>query len=312
MWFWKFVEIQTKVASMIPFAIGTLYAMYRFDSFHALNFALMFFSLLAIDMTTTAINNFYDYKTARKKEGYGYESHNAMVKHRISDRRALATIVALFLLATGAGIALVAQTGLVVLVLGALSFGVGILYSFGPLPISRMPLGELFSGLFMGFLILFLSAYIHTDGQLAAIAYVEGVARIDLNLVEIGFLFLVSIPAVACIANIMLANNICDMEEDLENRRYTLPIYIGKAHALRLFKALYWIAYADLVLLYFLGVHPLLLLLIAATWIPARRNAARFAANPKKSETFVLSVRNFVLMNAARIAALAMAVWVGA
>ncbi|MCI3919945.1 1,4-dihydroxy-2-naphthoate polyprenyltransferase [Paenibacillus sp. TRM 82003] len=311
MWFWKLVEIRTKVASMIPFAIGTLYAMYRFESFDTLNFTLMFVSLLCIDMTTTAINNFYDYKKARKKEGYGYESHNAMVKYRIGDKTALAVIFGLFLVATGAGIALVTQTGLVVLLLGAASFGVGILYSFGPVPISRMPLGELFSGLFMGFLIIFLSAYVHTDDQLATIRLAQGALLIDLRLAEIAFLFVASIPAVMGIANIMLANNICDMEEDVENKRYTLPIYIGKANALRLFRAHYVIAYADIALLFFLGVHPLLLLLIALTWLPARRNIARFVANPEKDGTFALSVQNFALMSVARIAVLGLAVLIG-
>lgn len=34
------------------------------------------------------------------------------------------------------------------------------------------------------------------------------------------------------VANIMLANNICDMEDDFINRRLTLSIYLGKENAL--------------------------------------------------------------------------------
>ena len=60
--FLKLVEIQTKVASMIPFILGTVYSLYRFNKFNALNFLLMFISLLTIDMTTTAVNNYMDYK----------------------------------------------------------------------------------------------------------------------------------------------------------------------------------------------------------------------------------------------------------
>src|SRR5690606_19158917 len=113
--FFKLVEIQTKVASMIPFAIGSLYAAYRFGEFRWLPFLLMLLSLLCIDMATTAINNYIDYKKAIKKSGYGYEQHNAMVRHHISERTALATIITLFLAAVAFGLLLVWQAGVVVL-----------------------------------------------------------------------------------------------------------------------------------------------------------------------------------------------------
>lgn len=62
--FLKLVEIQTKVASVIPFALGTLYTVYHFGIFNPKNFIIMFISLLSFDMVTTAINNYYDYKRA--------------------------------------------------------------------------------------------------------------------------------------------------------------------------------------------------------------------------------------------------------
>ncbi|TLS49709.1 1,4-dihydroxy-2-naphthoate polyprenyltransferase [Paenibacillus antri] len=306
--FLKLVEIQTKVASMIPFAIGSLYAGLRFAEFRWASFALMFFSLLCIDMATTAINNYIDYKKAVKKTGYGYEKHNAMVKDRISEGAALTVIAVLFLAAVASGLLLVRETGTVVLLLGALSFAVGILYSFGPIAISRMPLGEIFSGLFMGFLIVFLAAFIHPqDPQLIEIAYAGGMADIRLNLLEASLVFAASIPAVCGVANIMLANNICDMEDDIENKRYTLPIYIGKANAVKLFQALYYVAYLDLIVLYFLDVPIWLLAAALATIVPVRRHAKRFAANPSKAETFRLAVSNFLIMNAARIGVLGVA-----
>ena len=111
----------------------------------------MLFSLLSFDMATTALNNFYDYKKAARKHGYGYEIHNPIVSHHMKPARVVLLIGILLLIAVSAGLALVLQTDLLILLLGGLSFAVGILYSFGPIPISRMPLGEIFSGLFMGF-----------------------------------------------------------------------------------------------------------------------------------------------------------------
>lgn len=306
--FLKFVELPTKVASVIPFLMGTLYALYRFDDFYVLRFVLMFISLLSFDMATTAINNYYDFKKASKTEGYGYETHNPIVHFKLKERTVVATIVILLALAVGGGIALITQTGLLVFLLGGLSFLIGILYSFGPIPISRMPLGELFSGLFMGFVIIFISAYIHTDEHVVSLLLQNGWLSLNINMVEVLYLFWFSVPAILGIAGIMLANNICDIDEDVENRRYTLPVYIGRRNALLLFRALYYISYVDLIVLLILGINPILIVLILLTLIPLRRNIALFTQKQEKASTFILAVKNFVLMSMARIIVLIAAV----
>lgn len=310
--FLRFVELPTKVASVIPFLMGSLYALYRYDDFYLLRFGLMFVSLLSFDMATTAINNYYDFKKASKKHGYGYETHNAIVHFKLKESTVVATIVILLILAAGGGIALVAQTGLLIFLLGGLSFLIGILYSFGPIPISRMPLGELFSGLFMGFVIIFISAYIHTDDHVVALIIQEGWLSLHINIVEVLYLFWFSVPAILGIAGIMLANNICDIDEDMENRRYTLPVYIGRKNALLLFKYLYYVSYLDLIVLLILGVNPILVVLLLLTLIPIRRNISQFSQKQEKASTFILAVKNFVLMSSARIVVLGVAVLINA
>ncbi|WP_238651293.1 1,4-dihydroxy-2-naphthoate polyprenyltransferase [Paenibacillus piscarius] len=306
--FFKFVELPTKVASMLPLLLGTLYALYRFEHFYPLRFVLMLVSLLSFDMATTAINNYYDFKKASKTHGYGYETHNPIVHYRMKESTVVAVIILLLVLAAGGGLALVAQTGLLVFLLGGLSFLIGILYSFGPIPISRMPLGELFSGLFMGFVIIFISAYIHSDGTVITLLLQREWISLHLNLLEVLYLFWFSVPAILGIAGIMLANNICDIEDDIENRRYTLPVYIGRENALLLYKLLYYVSFIDMVVLVLLGVHPVLVLVLLLTLIPLRRNIARFRREQHKGTTFILSVRNFILMSAARILVLGIAV----
>ncbi|MGG4553516.1 1,4-dihydroxy-2-naphthoate polyprenyltransferase [Paenibacillus humicus] len=305
--FLKLVEIQTKAASMIPFLLGTVYALFRFQQFNASHFGLMLVSLLSFDMATTAINNYYDYRKAVKKHGYGYEVHNAIVQYNIKPSAVVAVIAILLMLAVGAGILLFLKVGLLLLLLGGLSFAVGILYSFGPIPISRMPLGEIFSGLFMGFVIIFISAYIHAGERFASLTLTGGTAVLQVQLVEVILVFFVSIPAILGIANIMLANNICDMEDDIENKRYTLPVYIGRPNAMILFKMLYYAAYLDLIVLCALRVHPVIVAFVLFTFLPVRKNIKRFTDQPTKQFTFGLSVQNFMLTNAARIVALGLA-----
>lgn len=296
--FLKLVEIQTKVASMIPFFLGTFYALYRFESFNLTNFVLMLLSLLTFDMTTTALNNYMDYKRAVKTQGYGYESHNAIVSYKLKESAVVATIIFLLTIATTAGVFLFLNTGLVVLLLGAISFGIGILYSYGPVPISWTPLGEFFSGLIMGFIITFIAAYIHViELNILDINIIGLVINININAMEIINIILVSLPAIVGIANIMLANNICDIDDDIVNKRYTLPIYIGKEAALKLFALLYYIGFAAIVTAIAVGAIPIVSVIALITFVPVSRNIKMFRQVQTKKDTFVLAVKNFVLMN---------------
>lgn len=104
--FLKLVEIQTKVASMIPFILGSAFAFYRYKQFNIGNFVLMLISLLSFDMATTAINNYIDYKKAKKTYGYGYEQHNAIVRDNLKESTVVAVIAALLAIAVTFGILL--------------------------------------------------------------------------------------------------------------------------------------------------------------------------------------------------------------
>lgn len=294
--FLKFVEIQTKVASVIPFILGTLYSLYRYETFNFQNFITMFVSLITFDMATTAINNYCDYRKAK----VDYEVKNPIIAHEIGNTTAVFIIFALVIIAVAFGIKLTLNTNIVVLLIGLISFAAGILYTFGPIPISRMPLGEIFSGLFMGLIITFLSIYIHIyDENILTLAYQNSILKININIFEVFYIFLVCIPAIGGIANIMLANNICDVETDIVNKRFTLPYYIGRKSALNLFKFLYYIGYVDIAVLVILGILPITSLLVLATLLPVNKNIKLFCENPSKSKTFVLAVKNFVIINVA-------------
>lgn len=291
--FFQLVEIKTKLASSIPFFLGSVYAVYRYESFNFINFIIMFISLIAFDMATTAINNYIDNTKAKK---------NLAAKYGVNESKVLLIIFILLTIATIAGIMLTLNTNVVVLFIGVISFIVGILYTFGPIPISRMPLGELFSGFFMGFLIIFLSAYIHVyDDNIVSFTYQNNIITVGINVLEVIFLFLFSIPAIGGIANIMLANNICDLEEDILNNRFTLPYYIGKPMALNLFRLLYYISYFDVVVLVLLNIIPISSLLILLTFAVVNKNIKVFENRPIKNENFVISVKNFAVINLLQI-----------
>ncbi|MCM1991659.1 1,4-dihydroxy-2-naphthoate polyprenyltransferase [Oceanirhabdus seepicola] len=302
--FLKLVEIQTKLASCIPFLLGNIYALYHYNQFNFKNFILMFMSLITFDMATTAINNYYDYKRAKKTHGYNYETHNAIVKDNLKEGTVIGVILSLLIAATIFGTLLFLNTNIVVLLLGMVSFLGGICYSFGPIPISRTPLGEIISGLLMGFIIVFLSIYIHVGNSLVLFSYSNSMLSININLIELIYIFMFAIPTVNCIANIMLANNICDIEDDKENERYTLPIYIGKDKALNLYKVLYYIVYIDIIIMIVLKIVPIVCVITLLTFILVNKNIKLFYEKQTKKDTFALAVKNLMIINVVQIVAM--------
>ena len=297
--FLKLVEIQTKVASVIPYLVGTFYAMYRYDNFNIKNAVIMFLSMIIFDMTTTAINNYMDYAKAIKKEGYGYETHNAIVSHNLNPKIIRLIIFIMLVVAAALGILLVKNTNIIVLLIGIISFIIGITYSCGPIPISRTPFGEIFSGLAMGLVITFLSIYIHVfDAGILTINFSDlSNVSINFNIIDLINIFIVSLSPIMGIANIMLANNICDIDDDIENKRYTLPIYIGKERALKLFKWLYYVGFISIVIGVITRVLPTISIITLLVLKLVKVNIDRFNKLQTKKDTFILAVKNFVVTN---------------
>ncbi|HMM33083.1 MAG TPA: UbiA family prenyltransferase, partial [Clostridia bacterium] len=103
-------------------------------------------------------------------------------------------------------------------------------------------------------------------------------------------------------ANIMFANNICDRERDIEVQRFTLAFYLKKQHALWLFAALYYAAYASVVVMVALKLLPPTSLLLLVTLIPVHKNINVFLKKQDKEETFVVAIKNFMIIIVAHIA----------
>jgi len=303
--FLKLVEIQTKVASVLPFLTGIAFCYYRYKELDALRLGLFFMSMLCVDMATTTINNYWDYKKAILKEGFNYESHNAIVKDQLTEKQVQITMGVLLLLGILFGMALFLVTDWVVLLIGMLAFGIGVLYSYGPVPISHTPLGEVISGTMMGGFIFFLVNYIQIFERGYINYYMEQrTFYLAVNMKEMIIIIFIALPLIFLIANIMLANNICDMEDDLINRRYTLPAYIGKKHAIQLFVLLVVVSYLSIFISIMMRWLPISTLLVFLTIFPVYKGVKAFLKEQDKSKTFVVSVKNFVFITGSYMASI--------
>lgn len=298
--FLELVEIRTKLASLFPFTLGILFSVYYFSEFNAVNTILFFIAMLVFDMATTAINNTMDYVKAKNMH---YKEHdNILGKAGLSVKQATTLIVAMIGFSAIIGLTLVYRTNILLLVIGALCFAVGILYTFGPFPISRMPLGEVMSGLTMGFGIFFIAVFINVPSTLITALVLDWPSfMLSGSLQNIAAVFLASLPLVFTIANIMLSNNICDYETDITNHRYTLTFYIGKPLAIKLYAWLYYGAFAASTLAVFAGVNPIWMLGIWLIFPIVQKSIQLFKDKQDKATTFGLAIKNLVVYHGAQI-----------
>ena len=118
---------------------------------------------------------------------------------------------------------------------------------------------------------------------------------LELNIVPFIKLFLFAITPFCVTANIMLANNICDLEKDIAVKRHTLPYYIGKK-ALLLFAGLYYMTYVAIVIMVILKMLSPICLLSFASLFLVQKNIHVFFKQQEKAVTFICSIKNFVII----------------
>lgn len=291
--FLEFVELKTKVASVFPMLIGILWAVVHYKAFNPLNTFIFVLAALCFDMCTTAINNAMDYKKALDEEYK--QTDNVIGQYQLDYKQMVTIIFGLLSVATLLSLILVYLTDIILLPIGALCFLIGIFYTFGPIPLSRMPLGEVFSGVTMGFGIFFIAIFIQNPSLLLNANFALETITLNLQWKEIVLTMFMSLPLVCLIANIMLANNLCDYEQDVKNNRFTLVHYITKQKGVKLYALLSiipWVCWIVYVVLGLLPITALVALIVG--YLVHLPSLKRFVAKQIKRETFIESIKSFV------------------
>ena len=303
----ELVELRTKIASVIPFVVGLLFSIWTFGNFNVVNMGLFFVGMLSFDMATTVMNNLMDYIKA-KNEIYRQEE-NIIGTSSLTVKQAEMIFGSLVGVATIIGIILVLRTNIILLFVGALCFVIGIFYTFGPIPISRMPLGEVLSGVTMGFGIFWIVIFLNSpEASFAWMGLEEGMLVVRLAILDHFKVALLSLPLVCTIANIMLSNNLCDLETDITNHRYTLVYYIGKATALKLYKGLYLVSFIAMVLAVVFKIAPILMIGTLVVGIPVYKNIQLFIQKQEKRTTFALAIKNMIMIHVVQMVLLVISV----
>lgn len=282
--FFKYVEIMTKITSVFAFLMTLAFLFHEGQPINVKLTLIFFASMFIFDLTTTAINNYIDSK-----------DYPEMLP--LPRRAALIIILVMFTISTALGLYLAYCTDIVVLLVGALCFLCGVCYTYGPLPISRLPFGEVCSGVFQGILTPFLLLYINMpEGTFLTYSLSPSEVSLSFKVWPLLTLLLLCMIPTCLTANIMLANNICDVDADVKVNRFTLPYFLGLKHSLTLYAVLYYIAYLTPCIMVVLGMlHPACLLYLL-TFPIVQKNIGIFRKEQKKPATFLTAIKNYIVL----------------
>lgn len=283
--FLSFVEIQTKLATFFPFLLAISYVFYVHGNINVYSSFIYLISALIVDMAITATNNHFDTRQEEESTPHYSTKVSALI------------IIIMYVIATVLGLYLASLHNIILLFAGVACFIIGIFYTFGPMPISKSVFGEVFSGFTCGFLVMFIVTTINNPFFLpVSIIYDNSfLFSIQINFLELFSFALVTLPAVFCISNILLANNICDQEKD-RKYRYTLTHHIGTKKSLVLFSWLYYASYICISIGVAFKLLPVWSLVTILTLFPVQKNIIKFREKQIKQLTFILSVKNYTMI----------------
>lgn len=276
------VQIQTIIISALPYIIGSVMANYYYHNFNLVYSLWLFLAVICFHLAVNGHNQYTDY--ARYKQNHITSYNNILEKFNITKSWARKIIIILTLISAIIGIILSIKVGWIILLIGILSYLIGYCYSGGPYPILKTPFGEPASGITMGYNITFLGLYINMYNVHPFDNFFWAKAII------------VAGPAIFVIANVMLANNICDVAEDVKIGRKTLPYYTGRKTALTILCCYYVLAYIFLILGIALKYLPVITLGSLLTIPLVYHTTKTFVKNPHKESTFTGILVNVLLV----------------
>ena len=282
--FLKYVEITTKITSLFAYLNTMLFIIYEKQPVNLKLMIVFFIAMFLFDLTTTAINNYIDSK-----------DYPEMLP--IPRKSAFAAIMIMLGISTLLGLYLAYNTGIVVLLLGAFCFLLGIFYTFGPLPISRIPLGEAISGIAYGLFIPFLMLYINNPDHYLTLSLSFEAITLSVFVKPFIAFFMFSLVTTFTTANIMLANNTCDIEKDVAVGRHTLAYYIGRKWSVRLYALLYYGTYAAVLFMVIFRILSPVALIFFLSLPLVVKNINTFKKEQIKEKTFITSIKNFIIIN---------------
>ena len=206
-------------AAIMPTLVGTALALHDVGTISVSLVLAVLAIVICMQSAVNTLNDYFDFKKGADTAENQVDKNDAvLVFNNVNPKSVKRFAIVLIVLAFVIGSYVIYRAGWIPFVLGVIGAAVLCLYSGGRLPISYLPIGEFVSGFTMGTLIL-----------------VATYQALTLTLSWEAFVW--SIPVLIGIGLILMTNNTCDIEKDVEAKRKTLSVVVGRKKARKLYHA---------------------------------------------------------------------------
>ncbi|CAM2735256.1 prenyltransferase [Fructilactobacillus fructivorans] len=283
-YFYELTEIYTTPLDVTWLILAASFSYYYYGSFNWLYAIFAFVIVIALHLFLNMQNNLEDYEHATDKTDYKHSTSTigsnhlslSMIKHWLLGFGAFIVI---------AGLILSYFTGWPTLVIGVIGFILGLAYSAGPKPLDATPLCELAVAALIPFFVPLIYMYMGS------------IHRWNFTLQSVLDAFLVTLLPFILFFIIQLANDTCDLEQDIGNNRHTLVDYIGKQNSIRVFDWIYWLSILVIpILSLVVGIVPYFALVTILIYPYVWSKVKVFNTNQDKEEIYNVIVMNISLI----------------
>ncbi len=217
---WQLAAPHTWVAAYVGVLLSSVYTIAAYSGH--VNLVLLGLLLLICVFMQSSVNVFNDYfdytKGTDSLENSSEDAFDAvLVYNNLNPKSVLALAIGYLVCAGIIGVYIVYSCGWIPLLIGLIGAIVVVIYSGGKTPISYLPIGEFISGIVMGSLIPLACTYV-----------LSGVLDF--------FVLVLSIPLAVGIGMILATNNTCDIEKDIDAKRKTLAVVLGRTEATNVYR----------------------------------------------------------------------------
>ena len=276
--FYNLSEIFIAPLNIIWFIFAAAITYQNFHSVDLINIILCCLDVFMFDLAVNIADDYFDYKNG--KDEHFLTVTNTIGRMQLSLPKVRNLMIFMYIISAVPGIFLVMRTGWQVLLLGAIGYFIGIFYTAGPKPLNATGFCELIVSTMISIFIVEVGVYIGSFGQFSFTWPVFWTTLA--KCLPITFLFFAT----------QLANNTCDLREDLINGRKTLASYLGTKRSLKLLKILTILGYVTPLFLMIFDqiswVVALVVLLTPFLW----KNLQIFFNNPDKQKTYMIFIKN--------------------
>lgn len=246
------------VTSALPAILGGVIA-YAHGAFDWTIFLLAFFGIIFAHSAADFIDDYFDYKNGNFANKDQQFHDSPLVRGIITAEQVMLAFLLCMALALAAGVYILMRVGTPVLILTAIGAFIVLFYTSPPIRLNFRGLGETALFLAFGPMVVFGVYFVLTQ----SFSWSP---------------ILAAVPIGIFVMNVGIVSNLFDHDDDVKNKKFTMPVKLGQATAVKALTGVTILAYLCPVVCVALGALPLWCLLVLLT-LPMSLKMLKLAQN---------------------------------